>query len=740
MTSPSRLILFCSAVLLGSIWNPVAANQANSTTITVRGQRPGPTVFISKVDLGVTAIDSLTSIRFTIAPKTRSVTRPVSATYALGYLKSRGYVDSADGQITIPVFGLYADYSNTVRLTYSFDDGSSSSENVTVTTPAYADPCGFNNPTVLQPRTTSTALSYDYIMVRSACSADTPVVIDTDGAVRWVGTGGMATYSSLFFKNAVYIAGDYPNPTLRRVELDGTVSLLADYSSHTAFYLHHNIDPGKTGMIVEWDTSTQVESEMAEVDTEGKVLKVWNFAEIIGAAMRAGGDDPTQFIKPQPGVTPAQYPRDDWFHMNAVTYRKSDDSLIVSAREDFVICIDYESKAIKWILGDTTKRWYQFPSLQKYALALGAGTLPPIGQHSVSITHDDHLLLLDNGTASHHHTPAGASRRNAMARKYTLDLEKRVATEVFSYPKEETVYSPYCSSVYEDAPGNYLIDYAIVGGPTTGARAELRGLDASGALAFHYSYPTRNCDTAYNSIPVHFENLIFSGPPSPPVFTSAPAPSQVIAGTPYTHTFRAKGEPAPTFTISSGTLPPGLALSPSGVLSGTATNAGSYRNITVTATNGVSPAAQQLFSLEVVTRASNYMAAHGLSGDDAALSYDYDKDGIANVAEYAFGLNPASASTAGLPIAGRKNYAGTDYLSLTFTRSAFATDLTYLVEASSDLEAWTEIARSAGGAATTGPGFVSESGSGSAISVEVRDTVPMSGTAARFMRVKISAP
>lgn len=92
-----------------------------------------------------------------------------------------------------------------------------------------------------------------------------------------------------------------------------------------------------------------------------------------------GGDDPSVFIRAP----------DDWFHNNACTYRKSDDSLIVSSRENFVICVDYETSAIKWILGDPTKAWYQYPSLRKFALTLGRDTYPPIGQHSVSITEDD---------------------------------------------------------------------------------------------------------------------------------------------------------------------------------------------------------------------------------------------------------------------------------------------------------------------------------------------------------------
>ena len=154
---------------------------------------------------------------------------------------------------------------------------------------------------------------------------------------------------------------------------------------------HHNIDPGKTGILLEADTTSFYESVIMEVDFSGNVLKTWNLANIISAAMRAGGDDPSQFVYPTPT---------DWFHNNAATYNRADDSLIVSSRENFVICIDYETRAIKWILGDPTKKWYQFPSLRRFALTLAPGSLPPIGQHAVSITHDQDLLLLDNGFPS----------------------------------------------------------------------------------------------------------------------------------------------------------------------------------------------------------------------------------------------------------------------------------------------------------------------------------------------------
>jgi hypothetical protein len=62
-------------------------------------------------------------------------------------------------------------------------------------------------------------------------------------------------------------------------------------------------------------------------------------------------------------------------------------------------------------------------------------------------------------------------------------------------------------------------------------------------------------------------------------------------GTAYSYTFTASGDPAPTYSVASGTLPTGLGLdSTTGVLSGTTSAPGTF-SFTVQAVNGVSPPA-----------------------------------------------------------------------------------------------------------------------------------------------------
>jgi hypothetical protein len=231
---------------------------------------------------------------------------------------------------------------------------------------------------------------------------------------------------------------------------------------------------------------------------------------------------------------------------------------------------------------------------------------------------------------------------------------------------------------------------------------------------------------------------------SPPAITNGPPPSPVIVGTQYSFAFTATGNPAPTFSVKSGTLPPGLTLSSNGVLSGTANSpgAGTYPNIIVAASNGNPPEAQETFSLTMATRATNYLNSFGLTGGNAGLLFDYDGDGIVNLSEYALGLDPTEATSAGLPVVTVKNYNGTNYLSMTFVRSSVATDLTYLVQGSNDLATWTNLASSVAGGATSGSGFVTETGSAPDFTVEVRDTVPfnaVSGTK-RFLRLKVTSP
>jgi hypothetical protein len=87
------------------------------------------------------------------------------------------------------------------------------------------------------------------------------------------------------------------------------------------------------------------------------------------------------------------------------------------------------------------------------------------------------------------------------------------------------------------------------------------------------------------------------------VFRIVSAPPPVVeVGVPLETTLGTTSvSPRPAFTVSSGSLPPGLTLTTDGRLRGTPLVAGSYGPLTVVADNGEAPRAALTFSLEVVT-------------------------------------------------------------------------------------------------------------------------------------------
>jgi len=456
--------------------------------------------FIRRLQLGGEDLHGLVAVRYTIAAKPGASSKPVSVRYTAAALERRGDLSADRRTLSLPVFGLYAGRLNHVSVELQFEAAPARTVPVDLATNPYVDGSGiYDRPTILQRRAAGTPLGFEYLYVKSGLGS--PIVIDTDGEVRWVGAGVASGFSSAFRDNGFFV-GDPKSPKLTRLELDGSSSE-ASLASATYTGFHHNIDPGKEGLLVEVDAASDgvasLESIVAEVSGAGAVLGEWDFAAILGAYMAGEGDDPSAFVRP--GV--------DWFHMNSAIYDARDDSLIVSSRENFVIKVDYQTRDIVWILGDPTKHWYGFPSLRAKALTLEQGGLYPIGQHALSITSDGQLLLFNDGLASRNQpaeAPAGENRTYSAVSAYAIDPEALTAREVWRFDHDQTILSSICSSAYEAAEGSLLVNYAVADDWT---KARLVGLDAAHEVVFDFEYPTHVCDTSWNAAPIPFDDLRF---------------------------------------------------------------------------------------------------------------------------------------------------------------------------------------------------------------------------------------
>ncbi len=466
-------------------------------TAAIVSHAPGATPLIETVTSNYSGA-ALRSVSFTVTPKPGSKTRAMKVIYLASVLAAKGRLTATT--VTVPVSFLYAGRANTVVLTYKFTDGSIASATTSFNTPSYNDPCGkLSNAIIQNDRAAIASINFDYFMLNNYCSSDAPVIVDTDGEVRWIAHTGVGGQPGLLYKNKVYTTNG--GAGVNRVDLDGTIARVGDYGSIGVTYTgHHNFDPGRDGIILDVNTTEQTESVNIEIDEEtGAVLNRWDLADIIRAAMRAGGDDPDGFVKPV---------GNDWFHNNASTYNPADNTLIMSGRETFVIAVDYDTpadgvKKIHWILGDTTKLWGQYPSLRRYTLTLPTGTLPPIGQHAVSIDRLGNLLLFDDGQGSFNQQPAGITRTYSAARSYKIDTALMTATQVYDYTRLDK-FSYICGSAYEGGPGSYLVDYSQERAGFT----ELHGLGKDNRLVFTIKYPlTGFCGPGWNARPVKGHNF-----------------------------------------------------------------------------------------------------------------------------------------------------------------------------------------------------------------------------------------
>jgi hypothetical protein len=189
-----------------------------------------------------------------------------------------------------------------------------------------------------------------------------------------------------------------------------------------------------------------------------------------------------------------------------------------------------------------------------------------------------------------------------------------------------------------------------------------------------------------------------------------------------------------TYAKTSG--PAWLTVASNGAVSGTPpTSAQGTNNFVVSVADGSGGTDSTTLQINVVAAPFELWKQENFTPQQLAQSGvvgyldDPDRDGVANLLEYALGMDPNQASSSGLPVGAVTG----DYLSLSFNRQIYADDITYRVEAVENLNSsWVEIWNS----------FNVHYGGGSNPSqkVTVQDTVPVSDSPKRFMRLKVTKP
>jgi hypothetical protein len=128
---------------------------------------------------------------------------------------------------------------------------------------------------------------------------------------------------------------------------------------------------------------------------------------------------------------------------------------------------------------------------------------------------------------------------------------------------------------------------------------------------------------------------------------------------------------------------------------------------------------------------------------DGADNNDFDKDGIANLMEYALGMDPRIPTAGGLPQLSLVTVGANKHAALTITRPLSATDVNYRFEVTANLVSYDPGSfYGAGGDVPTNAltTQVTRTDDGTTEAITVRDNTPLNGTEKRFLRLKIINP
>ena len=128
----------------------------------------------------------------------------------------------------------------------------------------------------------------------------------------------------------------------------------------------------------------------------------------------------------------------DWTHANGLSWDSTDNSILVSLRnQSAILKIDYDTKAIKWILG----RHDDWPeNLQDKLLTPVGDLLWPGYQHNPRITHAGSVILFDNrahGGARPYEPALPVHKSFSRGVEYEVDEENMTVKQVWTSGDEQ---------------------------------------------------------------------------------------------------------------------------------------------------------------------------------------------------------------------------------------------------------------------------------------------------------------
>lgn len=376
-----------------------------------------------------------------------SSSEPVSVKYTVKGQDGEDYISRNTLLATdykLNLFGLYPNTKNTINVIITNAEGSMASRDIYVTTaelPEEFPPASDITVNKLDTANAQTrfVLFYPYKTVGGlpfkspTGNMAYPIVLDRHGKVRWY----MTTPYVLDMKpmpNGHFLLYYY-GYIFREVDLMGNIykEINPPVICHHDFQLLPNGNILYTG--TDLSVNNTIEDKIYEINYQtGATVKTINLYDIL---------DPSR--QQQPFIN-----SDDWFHNNSLAYDSTDNSIIVTGRDQSTICkIDYASNRIKWII--SSPDYWKAPWSNYLLQPAGSDFEYTWGQHCVVLNPQDHnkLIVFDNGNERSYSNPFSPANSYSRLVEFSIDPSAKTVSQSFAFGKQmgSENYSPALGSV-----------------------------------------------------------------------------------------------------------------------------------------------------------------------------------------------------------------------------------------------------------------------------------------------------
>ena len=379
--------------------------------------------------------------------------------------------DDVNTSHDIPVLGLYADYDNTVDVTFKDAGGLVlGSKSYTIKTSALpsatfpAITINSKNGALMAPGMTLVS----YFGYKDNPFPESPFIFDAFGDIRWYfDFRTSSVLNNLFFddgmerlQNGNLYFGDVNSNTIYEMDFLGKI---IDTWTFPGYQFHHNVQEKPNGnflVTVSKQGSSTTEDYIIEIDRNTKeIIRTWNLNQSLQYSRQTLTTDLV-----------------DWIHVNAIIYDASDNTIIISGRTQALVKLD-ENNNVVWIMG-CHKGW----GTAGNGADLNNFLLQPLDKNNQPITDQDvldgntnhpdfewnwyqhapllmpngHVMLFDNGGNNRNFSGAGQYSR---AVEFEINAANKTVKQIWAYGKERgaATFSQIVSDVDFLSSANHVI-------------------------------------------------------------------------------------------------------------------------------------------------------------------------------------------------------------------------------------------------------------------------------------------